>query len=151
MNRRSVIPLFGLFFFLTASSGVFAQSVFVEDFASSPAASSVSARSQGRKGMRVLFGGTSGQFPIDVSGATVTLTINGAPHNCAFNVRTPVNNDDCGFVPVRFDQTALHPQVDTVEPCSAPMPLSVTVSENFSLTLQSSPVAAFLGLPMKRR
>jgi len=65
--------------------------------------------------MRVLFGGTSGQFPIDVSGATVTLTINGAPHNCAFNVRTPVNNDDCGFVPVRFDQTALHPQVDTVE------------------------------------
>lgn len=115
MKRRSFLTFFGVIFLCAIGTETSAQSVFVEDFASSPAGSSVSVRSQGRKGMRILMGGTPGQFPIDVSGATVTLTINATVHTCSFNIFTPVNDGDCGFVGVRFDQTALHPQVDTVE------------------------------------
>lgn len=94
-----------------------AQSIFVEDFASNPAASTVSVRSQGRKGLRILMGysGAGPGFPINAAGASVTLTVNGANHNCNFNVITPVNESDCGFVATRFDNTALHPSADAVE------------------------------------
>jgi len=93
----------------------FSQSLFISDFASDPAQAATGVREEkGRKGLRVLMGYTGGGpgYPIDITAASVTLTINGTPNTCTRNMITPPVSA-CGYIKDHFD--ASHPDVDTVK------------------------------------
>jgi hypothetical protein len=115
--KRVTLFSVALAFCLGSASKVFAQSLMVLDFASSPSANSKVSISQGRKGLRVLmqYAGPGPGLPINASSASVTVTANGAAHTCTFNVVAPASKGDCGFIAAPFDTTSgLHPLADTV-------------------------------------
>ena len=122
MNKKRLAVLVFVFFVMGGWCLEAAAQIFIQTLASDPADSSTAIRSKGRKGIRVLMG-PSTSFPIDASGATVSLDLSGSVTPCTpgpsllactLNVITPSPNN-CGFIATRFDSTVLHPTTDTVE------------------------------------